>query len=179
MSATRTDEILDVAEASIRRGGFDAVSFRDIAAAIGIKSASVHYHFPHKSDLGRAVVSRYGARLFEALGAPDAPGQAPKARIKRLTKSYRDALAPEGNACLCAVLGAMTRGLPEPVSEEISRFYDRLLGWTKTALKGAKTTMTPEMVVSSLMGAMILAVERKQPKLLADAEKAILAAIED
>ncbi|MEM1420511.1 MAG: TetR/AcrR family transcriptional regulator [Pseudomonadota bacterium] len=179
MSASRTDEILDVAEASIRKGGFDAVSFRDIAAAIGIKSASVHYHFPHKSDLGRAVVSRYGERLFAALGAPDAPGAAPRKRIKRLTQAYRDALAPEGDACLCAVLGAMTQGLPEPVSKEISAFYDRLLGWTKTALKGGKSTMTPEMIVSSLIGAMILAVERGQPKLLADAEKAILAAVAD
>ena len=32
----------------MRRGGFHGFSFRDLAADVGIKSASVHYHFPIK-----------------------------------------------------------------------------------------------------------------------------------
>ena len=54
----KAEEILEVAERHMRAGGFDAVSFRDIAAEVGIKSASVHYHFPQKADLGAAVVQR-------------------------------------------------------------------------------------------------------------------------
>lgn len=49
MAAT-ADLILDVAEARIRMDGFHAVSFNDIATELGIKSASVHDHFPKKED---------------------------------------------------------------------------------------------------------------------------------
>ncbi len=67
--ATRANEILDAAERFARTVGYNGFSFRDIAAEIGIKSASVHYHFPTKGDLGAALARRYADRFFERLGA--------------------------------------------------------------------------------------------------------------
>ena len=66
--ATRATEILDAAEGFARQTGYNGFSFRDIAAEIGIKSASVHYHFPTKGDLGAALARRYAERFFERLG---------------------------------------------------------------------------------------------------------------
>ena len=63
-------EILDAAERAIRDRGYNAVSFRDLAAAVGVKSASVHHHFPTKADLGAAVARRYAERFLDALGDP-------------------------------------------------------------------------------------------------------------
>ena len=174
MAQSRVNEILDVAEQGIRRGGFDAVSFRDIAAAVGIKSASVHYHFPQKSDLGRAVIARYAERMMAALGAPDDAAETPRDRIARLTGAYRAALAQDGATCLCAVLGAVTEGLPEPMGAEICGFYDKILAWTRTALGDGESPISAEMIVSTLMGAMILAFERKRPQLLEEAEAMML-----
>jgi len=54
-TATR---ILDIAERQMRQHGYNAVSYRDIAAEMGIKSASLHYHFPKKADLGISLVKR-------------------------------------------------------------------------------------------------------------------------
>jgi len=48
----------------MRAGGFHACSFREIATDVGIKSASVHHHFPAKADLGAALVARYTARVL-------------------------------------------------------------------------------------------------------------------
>jgi len=49
--------------------GFTAMSFRDLACDVAIKSASMDYHFPTKHDLGEALVKP--KRLSEpALGAP-------------------------------------------------------------------------------------------------------------
>ena len=48
-------QILDIAERRMRQTGYNAVSYRDIAAEMGIKSASLHYHFPKKEDLGVAL----------------------------------------------------------------------------------------------------------------------------
>jgi AcrR family transcriptional regulator len=51
--------ILNAAEARMRLGGFNGFSFRDIAADVGVKSSSVHYHFPTKETLAAAVIHRY------------------------------------------------------------------------------------------------------------------------
>lgn len=39
------------------------MSFRDLAAAVGMNLASVHYHCPTKGDLARAMVIRCRQRL--------------------------------------------------------------------------------------------------------------------
>jgi TetR/AcrR family transcriptional repressor of nem operon len=77
MSDTRT-QILDVAEKFIRRGGYNDCSFREIATAVGIKSASVHHHFPAKQDLAAAVALRYSENFFANLGAPPLGEGTPK-----------------------------------------------------------------------------------------------------
>ncbi len=66
MSNTR-EQLQDRAEHYIRQGGFGSFSFRDLAKDLNIKSASVHYHFPSKSDLGTAVAERYNRRFENAL----------------------------------------------------------------------------------------------------------------
>ena len=48
MSET-AERLMDLAEAHIRNAGYGGFSFRDLAAEIGIKSASVHHHFPTKA----------------------------------------------------------------------------------------------------------------------------------
>src|ERR1700742_3561290 len=55
--------LMNAAETHMRVGGYGGFSFRDLAAAVGIKSFSVHYHFPTKEDLGAAVVRRWTGRL--------------------------------------------------------------------------------------------------------------------
>ena len=50
--------IMDAAERRMRIGGFNGFSFREIAADVGVKSASVHYHFPTKENLAAAVTRR-------------------------------------------------------------------------------------------------------------------------
>ena len=65
---TTRDTIIQVADHLIRYKGFNAFSFKDISIAIGIKTASIHYHFPTKTDLGIATIKRHIERL-EALKA--------------------------------------------------------------------------------------------------------------
>ena len=38
--------------------GWTSFSFRDLAQMVGIRTASIHYHFPTKGDLGLALVRR-------------------------------------------------------------------------------------------------------------------------
>jgi TetR/AcrR family transcriptional repressor of nem operon len=61
------DEILDLAETLIQARGCNAFSYQDIADKLGIRKASIHYHFPSKSDLGISVIERYTGRCGAAL----------------------------------------------------------------------------------------------------------------
>lgn len=177
MASDRAEQILDVAEREMRKGSFDAVSFRDIATAIGIKSASVHYHFPTKGDLGRAVVLRYADRFMDAMGPPDDPSQSPADRIARLASGYVAAFQQDRSLCLCTGLGAVANHLPDDTAVQVEAFYIRLSQWIATALDGAKTELTPAMVISTLQGAMVLSVVAKDESPLREAGAFLAAAL--
>lgn len=160
----RVTEILESAERFIRRGGFNAVSYRDVASDIGIKSSSVHYHFPHKPDLGVAVVDHYSEKLLGALGNPSDPDESVPERIARLGRAYAASLMEDKTICLGCILGAEISGLPQEVSDAVSAFFNRMIDWTELALAGAKgPTADARFIISSLQGAMVLAVTMKKP----------------
>lgn len=171
----KASEILDAAERRMREGGFDAVSYRDLAAAVNIKASSVHYHFPQKADLGRAVVERYTERLLAFLGAPDQADESPTQRIQRLCQGYQHALLHEEVPCLCCVLGAESLDLPEVVSQAVNQFFERLIDWTAIAL-GDRTDASElaKYLISSLQGTMITALTLNQPELLVALEPYLL-----
>lgn len=52
------ERILDVAEAQFSRHGYDAVSTRAVARAVGATSAMIHYYFNTKRELFDAVFAR-------------------------------------------------------------------------------------------------------------------------
>lgn len=176
-------KILDVAERHMRNGGYDAVSFRDLAAEVGIKSASVHYHFPQKADLGEAVVRRYAEGVLAHLALPDNPAETVKSRIERLCATYRNALEGDGLACLCCVLGAEVLDLPEPVADAVRTFFDAMLNWTEKALQTRKddgnlSGQQATHIVASLQGAMILALTTGRSELFTDVTDGIIASLD-
>ena len=61
------DRILDIAERLVQRRGFNAFSYADVATAVGIRKASLHYHFATKADLGQALIARYRQTFLAAL----------------------------------------------------------------------------------------------------------------
>ena len=162
--STRPDEILDVAERMARTGGYNGFSFREIAKQVGIKAASVHYHFPGKEELGIAVARRYTDRFLVALGAPDDPAVAPEALVRRYVDAYRTSLVDDGLMCLCGMFGAEIAYLPGPVAEEAKRFFEANIVWLisvfeRAAERGDKAHARDEAMrtIATLEGAMILA----------------------
>ena len=149
MDQTTRDKILDAAERRARRGGYHGFSFRDVADDVGVKSASVHYHFPTKADLAAALAQRYAARAEEFLGDPVALGEA--GAVDRLTQLFRNALLEEDKMCLCGVFGAERDSLPEQVASATARFFTMTLDYL--ARVGAPAAET----LAKLEGALILA----------------------
>ena len=158
----KRDEILDVAEALIRTSGFNGFSTRDVADAVGIKAASVHYHFPTKADIGVAVTERYTERFLEELGDPDRFGRDARSVVTLYVDSFRRALVRDKKLCLCAVLGAEIGGIPTEVGDHTRIFFERNLGWLRKALtassgvSAAKAKADATHILAALEGALIL-----------------------
>ncbi len=173
----KANEILDVAEAHMRMGGFDAISFRDLARAVGVKSASVHYHFPQKADLGKAVVARYRERVIAALGDPQ-DARTPIAKLKLLFAVYSAALSDGDSVCLCCVLGAEARYLPPDVAAEVRLFFETMTNWTRDALAAglskAKATEAATHIIGALQGAMVLSVALGDDDRLKNTQKTLM-----
>lgn len=125
----KAEEILDVAERMTRAGGYGGFSFREIATEVGIKSASVHYHFPTKEDLGAAMAERYTDRFLKGLGDPRDTTRSTEEKISAFVEGFRQALVEDDLMCLCGVLGAEITGLPVRVAEQARRFFDRNREW--------------------------------------------------
>ena len=159
---SKASEILDIAERFVRRNGYNGFSFRDVASRVGIKSASVHYHFPTKTDLGAAVARRYTDRFMDGLGDP----QATQTPLNDYVAAFRDGLTRDGQMCLCGVLGAESSALPAEVAAEAKRFCELNIAWLVRALSPRNPTSGAQdpslrrqalVILSALEGAMIVA----------------------
>ncbi len=155
----KEQEILEAAEKMVREGGYNAFSFREIATAVGIKSSSVHYHFPTKADLGAAVATYYTDKFMDHLGTPEGIFQKNKDPIDIYIKAFRSALTKDKRMCLCGMLGAEIDGLPAEVSTQTKIFFERNIEWLTTAytLKESKKNAKTKAIqtLSLLEGAMI------------------------
>ncbi len=160
MTDTRT-QILDLAERAIRLRGYHAVSFRDLADDLGIKSASIHYHFRQKHDLGLAVVDRYAARIADQLG-PAKDLTWPEA-LHAFCNVYKDAMYKSELQCLCGMLAAESNGLPNVVAERVATFFEDNIAWLMVAMPEGATDKRAEAIAvqTALQGAMTVAVSLK------------------
>jgi TetR/AcrR family transcriptional regulator, transcriptional repressor for nem operon len=147
--------ILDAAERRIQIGGFGGFSFREIAADVGIKSSSVHYHFPTKENLVAAVVRRWGDRAFEHL---DEQLRTEPNPARALAKLFRGTVFSKGGMCPCTVLGAGAQDLPAEVATAVRNFFkglgDKLVdaGLTQTKADEVLSTLTGAIVLSNALG---------------------------
>ena len=158
-SAT-AEQILDAAEKRFRLNGYYGVSFRELADDVSVKSASVHYHFPAKADLGEALVKRYRNRFFEDL-ASRTGAATPRQKLRAFAAAYRDALEKGGAICLCGMLGAESSGLPKAVARAVRGFFEANIAWVGSVLEEGSLSDAPQddaaLIVATLQGALILA----------------------
>ncbi len=155
----RAGKILDVAERRMRQTGYNAVSFRDIASEIGIKSASLHYHFPKKEDLGIALARRYSDNFAAALEVNTTTATTPRDKLEAFASIYNTELKERNLVCLCAVLGAEAAGLPESVTREVKAFFEINIKWLTAQYEtlGSDNPATDAKVTLSLLeGAMVI-----------------------
>ena len=135
------ERILDIAERLVQDRGFNSVSYADIAGELGITTASLHYHFPGKAELGHALISRYAERFSAALGKIDQDLADGRAKLEAYAALYADVLRGD-RMCMCGILAAEYRTLPTPMRDDVIRFFDDNQRWLSHVLSEGREDHT-------------------------------------
>ena len=139
MSTDSREAILAAAKALAAAHGYGGLNFRDLAQSVGIKSASLYYHFPSKAALGAAVAGRYwedSAADLEAMWAKTSSD--PVRCLRWYPETFRWALEKGNRMCLCSFMAAESDDLPEAVKKEVQTFANVHVAWLRKVLTAAK-----------------------------------------
>ncbi|OLU25623.1 TetR family transcriptional regulator [Pseudomonas sp. PA15(2017)] len=137
MSANAKEAILAAAKQAAQSHGYGGLNFRDLAAAVGIKSASIYYHFPSKADLGSAVARRYWEDTAAYLQAMLDDADSPFECLQRYPSIFRRSLESENRLCLCSFMAAEYEDLPDEVKSEVQAFATVNVAWLSKVLLAA------------------------------------------
>jgi len=159
--------ILDVAQDLVQRGGYNAFSYHDLANAIGIKTASIHYYFPTKGDLGKALMKRYTDTVREQLSQIDIQTNDAARKLKLCAEMFAGSLClDDGRLCMGCMLASDLMTLPNDVQDEVRAFFADLERWVASVMRQGQSAGafsyagTPDKVarafVAMLQGALIV-----------------------
>jgi TetR/AcrR family transcriptional repressor of nem operon len=166
MSSSSKEAILAAARRTAQARGYSGLNFRDLAADVGIKSASIYYHFPSKADLGAAVARRYwedtSADLESMLAGTSDPAQC----LHQYPNIFRKSLESDNRMCLCSFMAAEYDDLPDAVKKEVQRFADVNIAWLSRMLSAAAVVNSGESeqraraIFAAVAGAQLMARSR-------------------
>lgn len=159
--------IMDAAQRMVQTRGFNAFSYADISAQVGIKKASIHYYFPSKKDLGKELVARYRVVFRGKLDEIDRETDDSRRKLRDYAQLYLDAMRDEDRMCLCGMLASDIATLPEEVRRGVVGFFADNEAWlAKTLDEGRKAgTLSfkgsakseAQFFLTGLQGAMLVA----------------------
>ena len=167
-SPTRADDILRCARSLIIRGGYDSFSYADISSVVGIRNASIHHHFPSKSDLVRTLVARYREEAEAGIAELERNVSDPLEQLRAYVGYWERCIADATHPfCVCALLATEIPVLPQAVVLEVRAHFQRLSDWLTSVLeRGAaqgRLTLTgtakanAEIFMATVHGAMLSA----------------------
>lgn len=118
-SMSTYDKIIHLTDTLIQQRGFQGFSYADIEKNIGIRKASIHHHFPTKTDLGLAYCE-YKTTLFNQL---DVSLRNISSGSQRL-KGYLDAFsrcADKGEMCGVYAMLSDSHQFPSDLQNAVSQ----------------------------------------------------------
>jgi TetR/AcrR family transcriptional repressor of nem operon len=136
MTGSTAERIVSEARSLIMTRGYNGFSYADIAEAVGIRKASIHHHFPAKSDLAKAVIEETRAVIHAqtemlATAVPDAGDQL------RGYAGYWERCIADNSApfCVAGMLAAELPSLPEELVASVRAYFADLTAWLTRLLE--------------------------------------------
>jgi TetR/AcrR family transcriptional repressor of nem operon len=140
------ETIMNAARAVAQAHGYNGLNFRELGKEVGVKSASIHYYFPTKGDLGAALARRYSEDLKALLDRYLMEFRDPLLCLRRYTEVFRKALENDNRMCLCGFMAAEYDDLPEAVKVEIKAFAEVNVAWLALVLSQLVPSAKPKVI---------------------------------
>jgi TetR/AcrR family transcriptional repressor of nem operon len=128
--------ILDIAEELLLTRGFNAFSYHSVSQTLGVRNAAIHYHFPHKTDLGVALIQRYRRRLQRQIALQAA--LPPREQLERYFELAQSYFSHERQVCPSGMLSTEFHTLPEAMRIEATAFIDEMRAWSVAIMQGGR-----------------------------------------
>ena len=122
-------QILDAAQEMVQTRGYNGFSYADVSAEVGLRKASIHYHYPSKTDLCLALVARYRAEAERKRAWIDGYAEGADHKLVLYAHIKRDMLRDGGRLCLCGALTLDLLTLPEAVHLEVRAYFTESEAW--------------------------------------------------
>jgi len=119
--------ILDHAARLLRNGGYHRATLREIAEAVGIRKASLYYHFASKEEIVEEVVNDGVRFVHEAVVAAlaETEGAAPRERLEAAIRAHLAALHGHGDYTSASIKVFTFGAVPAPESvRAVRRAYE-------------------------------------------------------
>jgi AcrR family transcriptional regulator len=129
------EHIVELADELIRKRGFNAFSYSDIAGPLAVRNAAIHYYFPSKSDLGEAVIDEELKRVGEY--RRESEHLDGEEQLKLLVGVFRR----NNKLRLICLMGSLTPDydtFEEPMREKVKEMCTGILDWLSAALERAR-----------------------------------------
>jgi TetR/AcrR family transcriptional repressor of nem operon len=153
-------KILDIGETLLLKKGFNGFSYADIAASLGIKNSSIHYHFPGKCDLGLGIIQRSRQRFQKWVASRQTAVMNDWEKLDSFFHIYRYYLTRRESVCLSGALETDFSTLPSAMQHEAKGLVSDVLTWMDNFLDEGRrrgtfsfpgTSMDQAIVVLAVM----------------------------
>jgi TetR/AcrR family transcriptional regulator, transcriptional repressor for nem operon len=174
MGTDSVNKIMSVAQELVQHNGYNAFSYHDIARKLGIKSASIHYYFPAKSDLGKALMHQYRMDFNKQLKLIDTTSNSTINKLDHFAELFLNYLRSKNKMCLCGMLASDINTMPVEIRDEVRLFFIECENWLAMILdKGQqlgeiRNTGQPDklarFILAGMEGAMLSARSFEDPE---------------
>ncbi|XDD49998.1 TetR/AcrR family transcriptional regulator [Leptospira sp. WS92.C1] len=164
------EKIINLARNYFQSVGFQSFSFQNIADDLGIRKASIHYHYPSKEELGLNLLDifyndfeKYTRSLKE---------RPPRVRLFSLFKLYKSYSGENGKICPFGVVGSEYHVLAQSIRDRAlvlhNQHRDFLIQTLNDGVKDGSFILplnvkeTTDLFMSVIQGAMQVSRIRKE-----------------
>ena len=174
--------IVKTAEELILSYGYQGFSYNDIASAINIRKASIHYHYPKKENLGIAFIRKY-SRLFSLWGKRLGP-ISNQEKLKAFCRMYGTLSNNCTRICPIGMVAADYHRMPQSIQEHSQELITQVENWLIDLMNNGKTTgefrqyldstETARQMIYVMSGALKMARIYKDPDRIKNAENSLI-----
>lgn len=161
MKQNTKERILKYSEQLMLSKGYNGFSFMDIAKMVGIKKASIHYHFPTKEDLAVTIVMKYRKLFSRWRNRVEERSTVDK--ISGFFSLYHSLYRKGNQICPIGMLLAEYSTIPQLLQNEIKTLLEEEKKWLISTMNSAKASgdipdnidslVFTDLVISYLSGA--------------------------